>query len=59
MAIAVGLVTPMAAILMNVSSMSVKDVMQELNFSDFGTFSKFFKGHLGQSPLLYRSHKNG
>nr|WP_288808350.1 helix-turn-helix domain-containing protein [uncultured Sphingobacterium sp.] len=48
-----------AVILMNVSSMSVKDVMQELNFSDFGTFSKFFKGHLGQSPLLYRSHKNG
>ena len=44
-----------AVILMNVSSMSVKDVMQELNFSDYGTFSKFFKLHLGQSPMNYRN----
>ena len=44
-----------AVILMNVSSMSIKDVMQELNFSDFGTFSKFFKQHLGQSPMTYRN----
>jgi AraC family transcriptional activator of pobA len=43
-----------AVILLNVSSMSIKDVMGELNFSDFGTFSKFFKNMVGKSPLLYR-----
>ncbi|MEN5088890.1 helix-turn-helix domain-containing protein [Sphingobacterium faecium] len=43
-----------AVILLNVSSLSIKDVMVELNFSDFGTFSKFFKNMVGKSPLLYR-----
>ncbi|MEN5234074.1 helix-turn-helix domain-containing protein [Sphingobacterium faecium] len=41
-------------ILLNVSSMSIKDVMCELNFLDFGTFSKFFNNMVGKSALLYR-----
>lgn len=44
-----------AVIVLNVSSMSVKDVMHELRFSDFGTFSKFFKNYMGKSPSVYRN----
>lgn len=43
-----------AVILLNVSSLSIKDVMGKLNFSDFATFSRFFKNMVGKSPLLYR-----
>jgi len=48
-----------AVMLLNVSSMTVKDVMNELGFSDFGTFSKFFKSYLGKSPLAYRNQIEG
>ncbi|MEJ5055470.1 helix-turn-helix domain-containing protein [Sphingobacterium sp. MYb382] len=44
-----------AVILLNISALTVKDVMHELNFTDFGSFSKFFKNYLGKSPLAYRS----
>lgn len=33
---------------------SISDIMQQLNFSDLPTFSKFFKKNTGQSPILYR-----
>lgn len=33
---------------------SISEIMQQLNFSDLPTFSKFFKKNMGQSPVLYR-----
>ena len=33
---------------------SISEIMQQLNFSDLPTFSKFFKKNMGQSPILYR-----
>lgn len=33
---------------------SISDIMQQLNFNDLPTFSKFFKKNIGISPNMYR-----
>lgn len=43
-----------ALMLLNVSTLSIKEIMYELNFTNFSTFSNFFKKHMGKSPYAYR-----
>jgi len=50
-----GIIISEAIILLSVSTMTVKDVMFALNFIDMSTFSKFFKAHVGQSPISYKN----
>lgn len=43
-----------ALMLLNISTLSIKEIMYELNFSNSSTFSNFFKKHMGKSPYAYR-----
>lgn len=43
-------VTAEAVMLLHVANKTINDVMYELNFSNFGTFCKFFKKWNGKSP---------
>jgi len=40
------------------TTLSVKQIAAELNFSDSPSFCKFFKAHSGQTPLAYRSSRS-
>lgn len=51
------LVISEAVVLLHNTNMSVKEVMSELGFMDFGAFSKFFKSFMGVSPLTYRKQR--
>lgn len=42
--------------LLNNSNMSIQQIANELHFSDQASFSKFFKKHTTQSPILYRKN---
>lgn len=43
-----------ARLLLKNSSANVNEVASQLNFSDQASFSKFFKKHVGKSPLEYK-----
>lgn len=38
------------------SSKTLKEIADELNFSDQASFGKFFKKHTGRTPAAFRSH---
>lgn len=38
------------------STLSVSEISDYMNFTDKSYFTKFFKKHLGQTPLAYRAH---
>ncbi|MGM9796193.1 MAG: helix-turn-helix domain-containing protein [Parabacteroides sp.] len=43
-----------AKMLLKTPQLSVQQVAEQLHFSDQSTFGKFFKKHIGQSPLEFR-----
>ncbi|MCD7914707.1 MAG: helix-turn-helix transcriptional regulator [Tannerellaceae bacterium] len=45
-----------AKILLKMPQTTVQQVADELNFSDQSTFGKFFKKHMGMSPMKYRKN---
>ncbi|MCC8199848.1 MAG: helix-turn-helix transcriptional regulator [Tannerellaceae bacterium] len=45
-----------AKILLKMPQTTVQQVADELNFSDQSTFGKFFKKHMGMSPMEYRKN---
>ncbi|MDL2221836.1 helix-turn-helix domain-containing protein [Parabacteroides sp. OttesenSCG-928-N08] len=46
-----------AKILLKSPNITVQQVADQLNFSDQSTFGKFFKKHIGLSPMEYRKSK--
>ena len=43
-----------AKVLLKAPQMTVQQVADQLHFSDQSTFGKFFKKHMGISPMEYR-----
>lgn len=43
-----------AKILLRRPNISIQEIAEELNFSDQSSFGKFFKKHMGMSPMEYR-----
>ena len=43
-----------AELLLRSKKMTIQQIAEELNFPDQATFSKFFKKHIGLSPIKYR-----
>ena len=48
-----------AEYLMHQSDLSIKEISDQLNFSDQSSFGRFFKGNTGQSPKEYRRKLTG
>ena len=41
------------------SDKSIKEIAEEFNFPNQSFFGKYVKGHLGTSPIRYRSEREG